>query len=95
MDHPKKTAEIHLWLWEYTDQFGKRRVSRWRMTEEQAAKYKDAVKVEGSLEIRPGTVQCLLIDVPALRGFHLDPEGGSSTRIRAIRFLSDDTLSSI
>ena len=47
------SAEIHLWLWDYTDKFGKRRRSTWRMTEEQAAHYKDAVKVEGSLERRP------------------------------------------
>jgi len=46
------SAEIHLWLWEYTDEFRKRRRSTWRMTEEQAAHYKDAVKVEGSLEVR-------------------------------------------
>jgi hypothetical protein len=43
---------IHLWLWEYTDEPGKRRRSTWRMTEADAAHYKDAVKVEGSLERR-------------------------------------------
>jgi hypothetical protein len=43
---------LYLWLWEYTDEFGKRRRSTWRMTEAQAAHYKDAVKVEGSLERR-------------------------------------------
>jgi len=47
-----RCAEIHLWLWDYTDQFGKRRRSTWRMTDEQAAHYKDAVKVGGSLERR-------------------------------------------
>jgi hypothetical protein len=47
-----RCAEIHLWIWEYTDEFGKRRRSTWRMTEEQAAHYKDAVTVEGSLEVR-------------------------------------------
>jgi len=46
------STEIHLWFWQYTDEFGKRRVSRWRMTEGDAARYKDAVKVEGSLERR-------------------------------------------
>ena len=45
--------DLELWLWKYTDEFGKRRVSTWRMTEAQAAHYKDAVKVEGSLERRP------------------------------------------
>ena len=45
-------GSIELWYWEYTDEFGKRRRSTWRMTEAQAARYKDAVKVEGSLERR-------------------------------------------
>ncbi|OAI51714.1 hypothetical protein AYO46_07495 [Betaproteobacteria bacterium SCGC AG-212-J23] len=44
--------EIHLWFWEFTDDFGKRRRSSWRMTEESAAKYRDAVKIEGTLEVR-------------------------------------------
>jgi hypothetical protein len=44
--------EIKLWLWEYTDEFGKRRRSTWHMTETEATHYKDAVKVEGSLERR-------------------------------------------
>jgi hypothetical protein len=34
------------------DEFGKRRRSTWPLTEEQAAHYKDAVKIESSLEIR-------------------------------------------
>lgn len=44
--------EVELFLWEYTDEFGKRRVSRWLMTEQDAARYKDAVKVAGSREVR-------------------------------------------
>ena len=48
--------ELCLWLWRFTDEFGKRRVTSWRMTEatvrEYAHVYKDAEKVEGSLEIR-------------------------------------------
>ena len=48
--------ELQLWKWRFTDEFGKRRVTSWRMTEdtvkEYAHVYKDAVKVEGSLEIR-------------------------------------------
>jgi hypothetical protein len=48
--------EIHLWRWRFTDEFGKRRVTSWHMTEaevrEYAHVYKDAEKVEGSLEIR-------------------------------------------
>lgn len=47
-----KIALMELWLWEYTDDLGKRRVSRWRMTEAEAARYRDAVKVPGSLEVR-------------------------------------------
>ena len=47
---------LELWQWEYTDEFGKRRVTRWRMSEatvrESAHVYKDAMKVEGSLEMR-------------------------------------------
>lgn len=45
--------ELRLWLWEYTDEHGKRRRSAWHMTEEQAKPYRDAVKVEGSLEVAP------------------------------------------
>ena len=48
--------EIHLWRWRFTDENGKRRVTSWHMTEadvrEYAHVYKDAEKVEGSLEIR-------------------------------------------
>jgi hypothetical protein len=48
--------EIHLWGWRFTDENGKRRESSWHMTEpdvrEYAHVYKDAEKVEGSLEIR-------------------------------------------
>jgi len=52
MSADQATDELHLWLWEYTDEIGKRRRSTWRMTEAEAAHYKDAVKVEGSLELR-------------------------------------------
>ena len=44
--------EIHLWRWRYTNEFGKRVESRWHMSEESAARYKDAEKIEGTLEIR-------------------------------------------
>ena len=47
---------IRLWQWEYTDELGKRRVTRWRMSENTvkqfAHAYKNAVKVEGTLEVR-------------------------------------------
>ena len=52
MSADQATDKLHLWLWEYTDEIGKRRRSTWRMTEAEAAHYKDAVKVEGSLELR-------------------------------------------
>ena len=44
--------EIRLWKWEYTDEFGKRRVSRWLMTEREAMHYKDAVRLQHTLEVR-------------------------------------------
>jgi hypothetical protein len=31
-------AIIHLWRWEYTDEFGKRRVTSWRMTDGQGVR---------------------------------------------------------
>lgn len=49
-----QAGELQLWLWEYTDDFGKRRRSTWLMTEETAKSYRDAVKVEGTLERRSG-----------------------------------------
>jgi hypothetical protein len=48
--------EIHLWRWRFTDENGKQRVTSWLMTEatvrEYAHVYKDAEKLEGSLEVR-------------------------------------------
>jgi hypothetical protein len=49
------TDELHLWLWTVTDEVtGKRRQTRYRMTEEEARQRfgDDAVKVERSLEVR-------------------------------------------
>jgi hypothetical protein len=43
--------EIRLWKWEYTDEFGKRRVSRWLMTEHEALRYKDAIRLEHTLHV--------------------------------------------
>ncbi|HVL37282.1 MAG TPA: hypothetical protein VM489_16555 [Burkholderiales bacterium] len=46
-------GEIELWLWEHTDDDGKRRVTRYRLTEEDArARLRDPVKVEASREVR-------------------------------------------
>jgi hypothetical protein len=36
-------GELHLCLWEYTDEFGNRRRSTWLMTEEQAKHYRREV----------------------------------------------------
>lgn len=44
---------IELWLWTYTDDAGKRRQSRYRMTEADArARLRDPERVDGSLERR-------------------------------------------
>lgn len=48
-------GEIRLWFWTITDEFtGRRRRTRYRMTEASALEGHgaDAVKVEGTLEIR-------------------------------------------
>ena len=45
-------VEIRLWKWEYTDETGKRRVSRWHMTEHEAIRYKDAIRLQHTLEVR-------------------------------------------
>jgi hypothetical protein len=42
--------EIEVWRWQY--EFGKRAVSSWQMSADQSAKYKDAVPVPGTREIR-------------------------------------------
>jgi len=45
--------EIRLWIWRYTDDFGKRRTTRYLLTEEQAKeRLRDPEKVEHSLEVR-------------------------------------------
>ena len=40
-----------MWKWEYTDDSGQRRVSRWLMTEHEALRYKDAIRVERTLQV--------------------------------------------
>ncbi len=44
--------EIRLWKWEYTDASGRRQVSRWRMTEHEAARYKEPVRLQHTLVVR-------------------------------------------
>jgi hypothetical protein len=49
-------GEINLWQWRFTDENGKRRVTSWLMTEDTVREFahvdRDALKVEGSLEVR-------------------------------------------
>jgi len=40
-----------MWKWEYTDDSGRRRVSRWLMTEHEALRYKDANRVQHTLRV--------------------------------------------
>lgn len=61
-------GEIRLWLWEYTNEFGKRRRSTWRMTEDSAKAYKDAVKIESTLEIRSSVGQTGDLKIPPYPG---------------------------
>jgi hypothetical protein len=52
------STELHLWLWTITDEItGKRRQTRYRMTEEQARERfgDDAQKVEGSFPPCPSS----------------------------------------
>ena len=44
-------VEIRVWRWEYTDESGRRRVSRWLMTEHEAQRYKDPVRLHQTLQV--------------------------------------------
>jgi hypothetical protein len=44
-------TEIQTWKWEYTDESGKRKVSRWLMTEKEAIRYKDAIRLQHTLRV--------------------------------------------
>ena len=44
--------EIRAWKWEYTDDSGQRRVSRWLMTEHEAMRYKDPVRLHHTLKVQ-------------------------------------------
>lgn len=54
---PEEEREIRLWRWMIPSETPPGRMvrSRWRMTEEEAAKYAGAVKIEGTLEVRQPT----------------------------------------
>ena len=43
--------EIRVWRWEYTDAAGRRRVSRWLMTEREALRYRDAVRLQHTYQV--------------------------------------------
>jgi hypothetical protein len=62
--------ELHLWFWTVTDEVTRRRrQTRYRMTEQDALERHgdDAVKVEGSLELRrPGGFEHTSDFLPAL-----------------------------
>jgi hypothetical protein len=46
---------LELWRWQYTDAFGKRRTTRYLLTEAEALqRLRDPVKVEHTLERRDG-----------------------------------------
>ena len=62
-------VEIRLWKWEYTDAAGRRRVSRWRMTEREAMRYKDAVRLQHTLVVKyDGNPPLEKISLPPLSG---------------------------
>jgi hypothetical protein len=42
-------VEIRAWKWEYTDESGRRRISRWLMTEHEALRYKDPLRLQHTL----------------------------------------------
>ena len=44
-------VEIRVWKWEYTDDAGRRRVSRYLMTEHEALRYKDPVRLHSTLQV--------------------------------------------
>jgi hypothetical protein len=44
-------VEIRMWKWQYTDADGKRRVSRWLMTEKEAMRYQDAIRLQHTLRV--------------------------------------------
>jgi hypothetical protein len=43
--------ELRMWKWEYTDASGQRRVSRWLMTEHEAVRLKDPVRLQHTLAV--------------------------------------------
>ena len=44
--------EIRVWKWQYTDERGERRTSRWLMTEREAMRLRDAVRLQHTLQVR-------------------------------------------
>lgn len=51
--YPDRMKQVEYWRWWITDEVsGKRRKTRWRMTEQDATAHPGAERVAGSLEIR-------------------------------------------
>jgi hypothetical protein len=72
--------EIHLWLWEYENEQGKRVVSRWRMSEETAKRYKKR-RQGRRLARNPGEPDRIdqrlaTVAAQALKGLHLEMASG-------------------
>lgn len=44
-------TEIRLWRWEYSDSNGRRKQTKWLMTEHEAIRYKDAVRLQHTLRV--------------------------------------------
>lgn len=61
-------SEIRLWKWEYTDASGRRQVSRWRMTEHEAVRYQEPVRLQHTLVVRYDGDSAEATFRPALRG---------------------------
>jgi hypothetical protein len=45
-------VELRLWKWQYTKENGEPAVSRWLMTEREAIRYRNAVRLQHTLQVR-------------------------------------------
>jgi hypothetical protein len=84
-------GDDQVWRWRFTDEFGRRVAKSWHMSEEQAARYKDAQKIEGTLEIRkpsPSTSDFMRSPPRSTPGNTPNPPGGSSAT--QLKGLSDE-----
>ena len=44
-------TEIRLWKWQYTDDSGQTKTSRWLMTEREALRYRNAIRLQHTLRV--------------------------------------------